>query len=59
MRPMLLNQCAPIDSNPLRFVELPIKTHTHIFPPEEANNVLKLLKQGKINGAAVLKISSY
>jgi len=37
--------------------EIPIKTTTELFPLEEANRVLQLLKDGKINGAAVLKIS--
>lgn len=37
--------------------EIPIWTTTEVFPLEEANRVLQLLKAGKINGAAVLKIS--
>lgn len=37
--------------------EIPIHTMTEIFPLEEANKALQLLKAGKINGAAVLKIS--
>lgn len=37
--------------------EIPIKTTTELFPLEEANKVLQLLKAGKIKGAAVLKIS--
>lgn len=37
--------------------EIPIKTTTQTFPLEEANRVLQRLKTGKINGAAVLKIS--
>lgn len=37
--------------------EIPIHTTTEVFPLEEANKVLQLLKEGKINGAAVLKIS--
>jgi propanol-preferring alcohol dehydrogenase len=36
--------------------EIPIKTTTHLFPLEEANKVLQLLKESKIDGAAVLKI---
>jgi len=36
--------------------EIPIKTTTQIFPLEEANRVLRLLKDGKITGAAVLRI---
>jgi len=36
--------------------EIPIRTTTQLFPLEEANRVLRLLKQGKISGAAVLKI---
>lgn len=36
--------------------EIPIRTTTQVFPLEEANPVLRLLKQGKISGAAVLKI---
>ncbi|MGB2763219.1 MAG: zinc-dependent alcohol dehydrogenase family protein [Candidatus Aminicenantaceae bacterium] len=37
--------------------EIPIRTTTQLFPLEEANRTLQLLKTGKINGAAVLKIS--
>jgi propanol-preferring alcohol dehydrogenase len=37
--------------------EIPIRTTTEVFALEEANRVLQLLKEGKINGAAVLKIS--
>lgn len=37
--------------------EIPIRTMTELFPLEEANRVLQLLKDGKINGAAVLKVS--
>ena len=37
--------------------EIPIRTTTEVFPLEEANKVLQLLKAGNINGAAVLKIS--
>ena len=37
--------------------EIPIKTTTEPYPLEEANRVLQLLKAGKINGAAVLKVS--
>lgn len=36
--------------------EIPIQTKTASFPLEEANKALRLLKQGKINGAGVLKI---
>ena len=36
--------------------EIPIRTTTQVFPLEEANRVLRLLKEGKISGAAVLKI---
>lgn len=35
---------------------IPIKTTTELFMLEGANKVLQLLKAGKINGAAVLKI---
>ncbi|MDP2914906.1 MAG: zinc-dependent alcohol dehydrogenase family protein [Candidatus Aminicenantes bacterium] len=38
--------------------EIPVKTHIRVFPLEEANQVLWSLKQGKISGAAVLKIGS-
>ncbi len=38
--------------------EIPVKTTTELFPLEEANRVLQLLKAGKINGAAVLKVSN-
>ena len=37
--------------------EIPIKTTTQIFPLEEANKALQLLKASKIDGAAVLQIS--
>ena len=36
--------------------EIPIRTKTTSFPLQEANKALQLLKQGKINGAGVLKI---
>jgi len=36
--------------------EIPIRTTTQVFPLEEANSVLKLLKHSKIDGAGVLKI---
>jgi propanol-preferring alcohol dehydrogenase len=36
--------------------EIPIRTTTQVFPLEEANRVLRLLKEGKISGAAVLKV---
>jgi len=36
--------------------EIPIKTTTQAFPLAEANRVLHLLKEGKITGAAVLKV---
>jgi len=36
--------------------EIPVRTSVQTFPLEAANDVLKLLKAGKINGAAVLKI---
>ncbi len=37
--------------------EIPIRTTTTAFPLKEANEVLKLLKDSQIEGAAVLKIS--
>ena len=37
--------------------EIPIKTTTQIFPLEEANQALQLLKDSKIDGAAVLQIA--
>ena len=37
--------------------EIPIRTTTEVYSLEEANRVLQFLKAGKINGAAVLKIS--
>ncbi len=37
--------------------EIPIRTTTTAFPLEQANKVLKLLKDSKIDGAAVLKMS--
>ncbi len=36
--------------------EIPIRTTTRVFPLEEANEVLKLIKNSRIDGAAVLKI---
>lgn len=36
--------------------EIPIRTRTQSFPLEQANEALNLLKQGKINGEAVLVI---
>lgn len=36
--------------------EIPVRTTVQTFPLEAANEVLKLLKAGKVNGAAVLKI---
>ena len=36
--------------------EIPIKTTTQVFPLEEANQALQLLKESKIDGAAVLQI---
>jgi len=36
--------------------EIPIRTETQSFPLKEANGALQLLKAGKINGAAVLKV---
>ncbi len=36
--------------------EIPIRTTVQIFPLEEANEALLALKQGRINGAGVLKI---
>jgi propanol-preferring alcohol dehydrogenase len=37
--------------------EIPIRTTTQVFPLEEANKTLQLLKKGKISGAAILNIS--
>jgi propanol-preferring alcohol dehydrogenase len=37
--------------------EIGILPETHEYELQEANNVLKILKQGNINGAAVLKIN--
>jgi len=37
-------------------VEIPIRTTTGVFPLEEANAVLRALKEGRITGAAVLEI---
>jgi propanol-preferring alcohol dehydrogenase len=36
--------------------EIPVRTTVQTFPLEKANDVLRLLKAGKINGAAVLKM---
>ncbi len=35
---------------------IPVKTAVEVFPMEEANHALGLLKHGRINGAAVLRI---
>lgn len=37
--------------------EIPIKNETQLFPLEQANQALKMLKRSQINGAAVLQIS--
>ena len=37
--------------------EIPIRTTTQAFSLEEANKALNFLKEGKINGAAILKIT--
>jgi len=34
--------------------EIPLKTHTVVFPLEQANEALMRLRQGQIEGAAVL-----
>ena len=36
--------------------QIPVRTTTQVFPLEKANEVLALLKAGRINGAAVLRI---
>jgi propanol-preferring alcohol dehydrogenase len=38
--------------------EIPIRTQVQSFALEEANEALRLLKQGKIQGAAVLRIET-
>jgi propanol-preferring alcohol dehydrogenase len=38
--------------------EIPVRTTVQTFPLEAANEVLKLLKAGKVNGAATLQISA-
>jgi len=38
--------------------EIPIRTQVTIFPLKEANRALQLLKQGKINGAGVLRVGA-
>ncbi len=37
--------------------EIPLRTHTQEFSLEEANTALQLLKQDRIDGAAVLRVS--
>ena len=37
--------------------EIPVRTTVQTFPLDAANDVLRLLKAGKVNGAAVLRIS--
>jgi propanol-preferring alcohol dehydrogenase len=37
--------------------EIPIKSEIEVFPLEKANQALQLLKEGRINGACVLRIS--
>ena len=34
--------------------EIPVKTHTEVFPLDAANDALQRLRQGRIEGAAVL-----
>jgi propanol-preferring alcohol dehydrogenase len=34
--------------------QIPIRPQVQLFPLEEANQALKLVKEGKVNGAAVL-----
>lgn len=36
--------------------DIPVKTEVEVFPLEEANQVFKLLKDSRIEGAAVLKV---
>jgi len=36
--------------------QIPVRTHTRTFPLQKANQALQALKQGKINGEAVLVI---
>jgi propanol-preferring alcohol dehydrogenase len=37
--------------------EIPIRTTTSVYPLEEANDVLVALKEGRIDGAAVLGVA--
>ncbi|MGE5618541.1 MAG: zinc-dependent alcohol dehydrogenase family protein [Sphingomonadaceae bacterium] len=37
--------------------KVPVRTHVHAFPLEEANHALDLLRAGRIEGAAVLVVS--
>ena len=37
--------------------EIPIRTTTQVFPLDQANHVLRLLKESRIDGAAVLRVS--
>jgi propanol-preferring alcohol dehydrogenase len=38
--------------------QIPIRTHTHVFPLREANRALNALKNDAIEGAAVLKVEA-
>ena len=38
--------------------QIPIRTHTHVFPLREANRALNALKNDAIEGAAVLKVGA-
>lgn len=38
--------------------QIPIRTTTQVFPLEQANHALQLLKNGRINGAGVLQVAS-
>lgn len=38
--------------------EIPVRTQVEVFPLEEANRALRLLKEGKIQGAGVLQVAS-
>ena len=39
--------------------EIPLRTQVEVFPLTDVNRALQLLKQGKINGAAVVRVATW
>lgn len=58
MQALLLELPAPVLENPLHLAaRIPIYPQVQLFPPEEANRALQLLKAGQIDGAGVLVVN--